>query len=122
MPCLADAGRLATVDSRGFYGAVGWTYARLDGGLGDTDSVTSVTGLDTSSGDDRSAGFNIATSVHMVDIETGWRYPLWRRWVARLARAAPSPCHQEASSAQIGPLGRVGRKRLSALKVRPRII
>ncbi len=72
--------------STGFYFAVGYTLAALGGDVSGPAVLEAVTGkqLPVDSGES-SRGFDVSSSLHMVDCQLGWKWYLGDHWMLRAA-------------------------------------
>lgn len=74
------------VADEGFYFDVGYTLATLGGGIGGQTLIAAVTGRDAPEADGLGRlEYDVASTLHMLDLEIGWRFALDERWSLRVA-------------------------------------
>jgi len=70
----------------GFYFEVGYTLAALGGGLEGEQLITLSTGVEPPITDPTSGReYEVSSMLHLIDLELGWRWLLWRGLTIRLA-------------------------------------
>ncbi|MBM4355609.1 MAG: hypothetical protein FJ109_17770 [Deltaproteobacteria bacterium] len=70
----------------GFYFAVGYTLAALGGDVSGPDVLEAVTGKSIPEGSsDSQRGFDVASALHLLDFELGWRWFPGEHWMVRAA-------------------------------------
>ena len=73
---------------RGFYFEIGYGLATLGGGLTAQDLICAMTGAAPPSGTSTGANYSVSSTLHMVDIELGWCWTLFRGLTLRAAVGA----------------------------------
>lgn len=73
------------VPGYGFYFEAGYGLATLGGGLSGQELVAEMLGTQPPSGTTGGAAYSISSTLHMVDLEVGWRWFLWRGLTLRAA-------------------------------------
>lgn len=69
----------------GFYFEVGYGLAALGGGLGGEQLISVATGVKPPSMGPANRQYHINSILHMIDVEIGWRWLLWRGLSLRAA-------------------------------------
>jgi hypothetical protein len=74
---------------KGFYVDAGYTLATLGGDASTAEVLEEASGaeLDTREGSRLDNEFDIASTLHLIDVELGWDWVLGERWTLRAALA-----------------------------------
>lgn len=73
---------------RGAYFELGYGLAALGGGLTGSQAIAAVTGTAPPSDPNESRGYDVKSILHLLDIELGWQWPVWRGLTFRVALGA----------------------------------
>lgn len=73
---------------RGAYFELGYGLAALGGGLTGSQAIAAVTGTTPPTDPNESRGYDVQSILHLLDIELGWQWPVWRGLTFRVALGA----------------------------------